>query len=175
MWWISMNMQPSKEVVTRPLDSSAYPTRQTGFSLIELMVAVGIVGILAAIAYPSYQKMAQRTHRSDAVQPLLNYAQMLERCYAQNPAGNPANFTYQNCPNITPGNNYKSPGGYYTITVTAPAGDVPADYTLTAVPSTNSVQLADSSCQKFILDNTSSQKAYDSTNADNSLNCWGTR
>lgn len=50
-------------------------------SLIELMVAVAIVGILAAIAYPSYQRYVARSHRNAASACLSQYAQFMERHY----------------------------------------------------------------------------------------------
>jgi type IV pilus assembly protein PilE len=48
------------------------------------MITVGIVGILAAIAYPSYQRYVTRTHRNAATACLSQYAQFMERFYTTN-------------------------------------------------------------------------------------------
>ena len=53
----------------------------TGFTLIELMITVAIVGILAAIAYPSYVNHVQRARRADAEATLMELAQLVERNY----------------------------------------------------------------------------------------------
>ena len=57
--------------------------RQFGFTLIELLLTMVIIGILAAIAIPSYQGYVERSYRADAQAELLETAQRLERRYSQ--------------------------------------------------------------------------------------------
>ncbi len=55
-----------------------------GFTLIELMIVVAIVGILAAIAYPSYQNSVQNSRRADAQSALTAFSNAMERYYTNN-------------------------------------------------------------------------------------------
>ena len=57
---------------------------QQGFTLIEVMVVVAIVGILSAIAYPSYTEYIARGHRAEARANLLQAAQWMERAATAN-------------------------------------------------------------------------------------------
>ncbi|CAM5214888.1 type IV pilin protein [Alishewanella longhuensis] len=66
--------------------------KHSGITLIELMVAVAIIGILVAIAYPSYQDYVLRANRTAATACLMEQAQFMERTYTQNLRYNPDGF-----------------------------------------------------------------------------------
>ena len=64
------------------LNNKHIPHKQSGFTLIEVMIAVVIIGILASIAYPSYTKYVTRTYRDSAKACLSEYAHAMERRYS---------------------------------------------------------------------------------------------
>lgn len=55
-----------------------------GFTLTELLIAVGIVGILASVAVPSYRESVKRSHRAEAQIAVLGAAQAMERYFTIN-------------------------------------------------------------------------------------------
>ena len=54
------------------------PIQQRGFTLIEMMIVVALIGILASIAYPSYQSYVIKTKRADMMSEMQNIASIIE-------------------------------------------------------------------------------------------------
>lgn len=62
--------------------------RMKGFNLIELVVGIAIIGILAAVAYPSYSDSVRKSRRAEAKAALVELAQWMERNYSESFAYN---------------------------------------------------------------------------------------
>jgi len=154
-----------------------------GFTLIELMIAVVIVAILAAVAFPTYQDSVRKSRRAEAKTSLLKVAQILERCFTEFnrydffDAVNPND----DCPTLTAGptiniNTNIAPldgQGYYNITTNPGAETLTAtSYTLTATPRATGGQNQDTQCATYTLDNTGVKTAVDNGGGNTRAICW---
>jgi len=151
------------------------PVRQQGYSLMELMITVGIVGILASVAYPSFTGFLASSNRSSAQADLMALAASMERHKA-------ANFTYQGAatggadigaPTVfqrySPASEPESNKKYDLTILTMSANGL--TYSLKATPVSTSTQSGDGSLFYY----SDGRKAWDN-NKDGSISaneyCW---
>jgi len=136
--------------------------KQTGVTLLELMIVLVIIGLLAGVALPTYQSQMVRARRTDAQSSLLGFAQSMERHYAQN-------FTYAAA--ATGGGNTGAPlaavfpstspregTAYYNLTIQAADA---SSYNLRATPIASTRQNGDG----YIELNSLGRRAWDKDNS----------
>ncbi|MDX1490106.1 MAG: type IV pilin protein [Pseudohongiellaceae bacterium] len=131
-----------------------YPKLQlsNGFTLIELMISVAIVGVLALVAYPAYQDSVQRSRRADGIAAALGIQVAQEsfrsncRFYAQNLGAN--NVCGANAGASTVQASATSAEGFYALSIQAASATGNA-YTIVIDP--QGQQAGDSDCDPMTL------------------------
>ncbi|QGW84718.1 type IV pilin protein [Variovorax paradoxus] len=136
---------------------------EKGFTLIELMITVAIVGILAAIAYPSYTEYVMRSRRVEGQNLLNDAAARQERFRAQN--GVYAGAGELDKLKLPTG--LASQNGYYTLTLDVVADD--GGFTLKATRA--GAQAADRKCGDFTL-NAKGAKGMAADSPGTAATCW---
>ncbi len=140
--------------------------KPNGFSLLELLMALAIIALLTALAWPGYASVMQRAQRSDARLALLAIQHAQERHYQ--------NFNrYSDTLEATSaglGLSQRSPAGNYALAVSS--SEDGQHFTATARAAAGGRQAADQSCATFTTDETGQHSALDAHGGDTTARCW---
>jgi type IV pilus assembly protein PilE len=121
----------------KPVVKRLMPTKvRLGFTLVELMIVVAIVGILGAIAYPSYTQYMIKSNRAAAQSHMLDITNLEQQYVVDNRryTGTISDLNGLTTPT--------SVSNYYTITIT-PNDGPPPTFTVTATPRSGTIQASD--------------------------------
>lgn len=137
-----------------------------GFTLIEILIALVIVGVLSAIAINNYTKSVQKSNRADA-KTALTQLQAQEEAYR---FSGTSYTTLANLPWATQmGLGTQSKNKLYNLSITPAAPSSTFTITATATGS----QTKDTDCQTFSINYLGVQQAYNSGGTANTTSCWG--
>lgn len=137
-------------------------TRHVGFTLLELLVVIVVLGLLLSIAVPNYSAYVERSRRSDARSALLEIASAQERIYFERTQ---YTGTVTDVWSHQVGGQAVSSEGFYAITV-ALTDDDPNRFTATATA--QGKQAGDADCTSFSIDDTGLKSAT----GDTATECW---
>ena len=132
-------------------------SKTQGFTLIELMIVIAILGIILAFAWPSYQENVRKSRRAEGTVNLLELADRLERFYSDQ--GTYAGATLG--PAEADVFVALTENGYYNLAITVQDN---VSFTVTAAPTTKGKQNNDT-CGTFTLTSTGQTSA-------NGSKCW---
>lgn len=135
--------------------------RGRGFTLIELVIAVAIIGILASIAIPAYTQYVKRGYRSEARTALLESSSFLERYFNEHNNYGPVALPSAVVPSTGGAARYN-----ITLDLTTPVNG----YTLRAV---RAGAMASDECGTFTLTNTGVKDVISNSSGTTRDTCWG--
>jgi len=143
-------------------------TKQRGFTLLELLIVVAIIGVLASIALPGYQNQIRKANRSEAMEATLECAAIQER-----------RFTMRGSYDANACDSLEGTLEEYEFEIEAQnANDSSCtnsgciSYIITTTAKTGSRQLDDDDCTAFTVNELGRKVATNSGGDDNTINCW---
>ena len=142
--------------------------KHSGFTLVELVMVMAIIGVLLAVGIPQYSDYMERSRRADGTSTLLDYAAEQEKWFF-------SRNTYTNTRgNLGPAN---SPEGFYAMTLDNNVGGL----TCRGATPFNCFEIfataqgrqgGDEDCALFSIDHTGAKKAWDTGGSRNDDVCW---
>ena len=147
-----------------------------GFSLIELMITVAIIGIIASVAFPAYTSYIAKASRADARAQLMQASQFLQRFYAANDSYS-ADRASNTVMSQMPANLLQSPASgtkLYDLAMPAGASNTTSQFLIQMVPTTGASMSSDQ-CGTLTLTSTGVRGcAVNSTACSTTLRdtCW---
>ena len=144
--------------------------RQTGMTLIELMIVVIVLGIIIAIGVPSYRGYIIRANRVDGTSALLRLAANQERFHMQN---NTYASNAQLAAALPAGLGIAATDhGYYNLTIAAAGAGLAVGYTATATAVAGESQGSDADCWTYTINEMGLRTAATQGAVDNTAVCW---
>lgn len=141
-------------LTSKAIEKKIGGNRSKGFTLIELMIVVAIIGILAAVVYPSYMEHVTRSNRGEALRELIRFANLQEQLFVDARAYSDDMSDLQESSAAV----YSTPSGNYKISSVV----VATSFTLTA--DAQGAQLTnDTNCTSISITDTGSKTP---------LTCW---
>ena len=131
--------------------------RTAGFTLVELLIVIALVGILSAVAVNVYSDNVMRSNRTEARSALQQAAGTLEKCkslYGRYSNAPPCNYA-----------DFMTESGYYNVAI---SNLTDTTFTLTATPVPGARQVGDTDCTSLTLTNTGVKNAT----GGNPPECW---
>lgn len=126
-----------------------------GFTLIEIMIVIAIIGLVVTLSLPSITDYVKKTHRTEIAGLLSEQAQALERFHTQS-------GVYSGAPGLSSGNDY------YSISATL----TDQSFSLVATPNGESLMSADK-CGEFTLTQTGAMGNNNLADGTTTKDCWG--
>jgi type IV pilus assembly protein PilE len=143
--------------------------RQRGFTLIEILTALVVVVVLAAIAIPSYRTHLLRARRADARVALMAIQNAQDHHFGREARYADSAQLTQAAPTGL-GLKAASERGYYRLELHAASDGL--GYVATARVIEQSAQDADTRCAEMSIDQNGQRRAVDASGADRSQDCW---